>query len=224
MPVRIYCVTDKPASAFTKVEHVLPQAFGRFRKNLTLQDTVCDDCNEFFGNTLDLYLARDTPDGFNRFRLGYLPPEEYKHLGKASTMTHHVAEGPLAGAFVKQVPDDGKLGVELLPQIGFGPSHTGPFKWFLVSALPTKEQLRELFGTGHRHMHFASVEDKDAAVKELVARGLKYEDADPGSHRVSRDPRRRARWQVHWQREPRPHDRAPKSARFNRQATSSSSG
>jgi hypothetical protein len=52
MPICIYCVTDKPASAFTKVEHVLPQAFGRFRDNLTLKDTVCDDCNEFFGNPL----------------------------------------------------------------------------------------------------------------------------------------------------------------------------
>jgi hypothetical protein len=181
MPVCIYCVMDKPASAFTKTEHVLPQAFGRFTNNLTLNDTVCDDCNEFFGNTIDLYLARDTPDGFNRFVLGYRPPDKYKSLGKASTMTHRLTEGPWAGAFVEQSPDEGELGVKFLPQVGFGPSPTGPFKWFLVTDLPTKKQLRELFETGHRHLHFPSMQDeaaKDAVVKELVSRGLKYEDAE----------------------------------------------
>jgi len=115
MPVCIYCVLDKPSSAFSKTEHVLPEAFGRFRNNLTLNDTVCDDCNQFFGNTIDLYLARDTPDGFRRLVLGYRPPEEFKSLGKASTMTFRVGSGPFAGAFVKQKPEEGELGVELLP-------------------------------------------------------------------------------------------------------------
>lgn len=33
----IYCREDKPESAYTKVEHVLPQSFGRFRDdNMTL--------------------------------------------------------------------------------------------------------------------------------------------------------------------------------------------
>jgi len=192
MPVCIYCVTDKPVSAFTKTEHVLPQAFGRFRNSLTLKDTVCDECNEFFGKTIDLYLARDTPDGFNRFRLGYRAPEEYKSLGKASTMTHTVADGALAGAFVKQIPDDGELGAELLPQVGFGLSPTGPLKWFLTSALPTKEQLRELFETGHRHMEFTAIQDKEAVLKDLTALGLQYEDTKtPPVSQVGKMPNQR---------------------------------
>src|SRR5262249_31407947 len=114
MPVCIYCVTDKPGSAFTKTEHVLPQAFGRFRnsQDVTLQNMVCDDCNQFFGDTIDLYLARDTPDGLRRFLLGYRPPEEFKSLGKATSMTFRVATGLFAGAFGKQKAVEGELGVE----------------------------------------------------------------------------------------------------------------
>src|SRR5712664_538431 len=183
MPVCIYSVTEKPASAFIKTEHVLPQAFGRFRNSqqVTLQNTVCDDCNQFFGNTLGLYLARDTPDGFIRYVLGYRPPDEYRSLGEASTMTHRLTEGPWGGAFVEQSPDQGELGVKFRPQVGFGQSPTGPFKWFLFTDLPTAEQLRELFERGHRHIHLPEMQDeahKDAVVKELVARGLKYEDVE----------------------------------------------
>jgi hypothetical protein len=78
---------------------------------VTLQNTVCDDCNQSFGNTIDLYLARDTPDGFRRFVLGYRPPDEYKSLGKASTMTYRLTEGSWAGAFVEQSP------VEIVPRV-----------------------------------------------------------------------------------------------------------
>ncbi|HMJ10624.1 MAG TPA: HNH endonuclease [Polyangiaceae bacterium] len=70
MPTCIYCRASKPDAAFSKVEHVVPQSFGRFEGNLTLINVVCDDCNEFFGNELELYLARDTPDGLSRFRFG----------------------------------------------------------------------------------------------------------------------------------------------------------
>jgi len=122
----------------------MPKAFGRFRNNLTLTETVCDDCNKFFGRTIDLYLARDTPDGFNRFRLGYRPLDEYKSLGRASAMTHTVAAGPLTGAFGEQTTCEGELAMKLLPQVGFGVSPMGPFKWFLTSNLPKKDQLRAI--------------------------------------------------------------------------------
>ena len=37
----IYCLEDRPQSCFTKVEHVVPQSFGRFKNNLTLHEIVC---------------------------------------------------------------------------------------------------------------------------------------------------------------------------------------
>src|SRR6266496_453632 len=98
----IYCVESKPATAFTKAEHVLPQSFGRFKGNLTLRGVVCDDCNHFFGSTIELYLARDTPDGLNRYLIGGKDPEEFKSLGKNSSLVTRADSGPLKGALVAQ--------------------------------------------------------------------------------------------------------------------------
>ena len=53
----IYCRQTKDESAYSKVEHVLPQSFGRFRNNLTLARMVSDECNQFFGNHLEIHRA-----------------------------------------------------------------------------------------------------------------------------------------------------------------------
>jgi hypothetical protein len=50
----IYCKVEKDAKYFTKVEHVIPQSFGHFENNLTLRNVVCDDCNQYFGDNLEL--------------------------------------------------------------------------------------------------------------------------------------------------------------------------
>ena len=56
----IYCREDKPESAYTKVEHVLPQSFGRFRDdNMTLTRVVCDDCFETAEKVLFDIVPRD---------------------------------------------------------------------------------------------------------------------------------------------------------------------
>jgi hypothetical protein len=44
MPRCIYCQQERPPEFYEKVEHVLPQSFGRFLNNLTLRDIVCDLC------------------------------------------------------------------------------------------------------------------------------------------------------------------------------------
>jgi HNH endonuclease len=66
----IYCKEDKPASAYKKVEHVIPQSFGKFINNFTLRQLVCDACNQFFGDRVELALARDTLEGQSRSGFG----------------------------------------------------------------------------------------------------------------------------------------------------------
>ena len=61
----IYCLCYEPDAAFNKKEHVMPQAFGKFEQNFTLQ-VVCDQCNQLFGNELEIYLARGTLEGIRR--------------------------------------------------------------------------------------------------------------------------------------------------------------
>jgi len=54
----IYCLKDSNNVSFKKSEHVLPQSFGVFENNFTLNGVVCDSCNKYFGDNLELDLAR----------------------------------------------------------------------------------------------------------------------------------------------------------------------
>jgi hypothetical protein len=75
--VCIYCPneSDKP---FSKPEHVLPQAFGKFNSregNLTPHN-VCPECNAYFGRHLEQHFGRDTGDAFRRLLTGLKPMDE----------------------------------------------------------------------------------------------------------------------------------------------------
>ena len=74
----IYCLEDKPQLFFSGVEHVIPQSFGVFRNNFTLVTIVCDACNKYFGDNLDIALARDTYEGGLRFEHNVTDPKDFK--------------------------------------------------------------------------------------------------------------------------------------------------
>ncbi|MBI3305415.1 hypothetical protein HYZ80_03795 [Candidatus Parcubacteria bacterium] len=81
----------------------MPQSFGRFQDNFTLngQDhphIVCDCCNQYFGDNLEINLARDTFEGIYRYEIGVKKPEEFKSAGKRSRLKIEVAEGEFKGA------------------------------------------------------------------------------------------------------------------------------
>jgi hypothetical protein len=79
--------------------------------------------------------------------------------------------------------------VQPLPQVGFGPSTDGPFNWFPIDALPTKEKLKELFDSGNTVIETIEVWDPAPVFAELKARGLQMDEPrmrEPreGTHRV----------------------------------------
>ena len=92
----IYCLKDKDKPR--RVEHVIPQSFGVFKNNFVLTDAVCDDCNQFFGDALEISLARDTIEGIQRYDLQVKKPNEFKSLGKRSKLIIRVAEGFFQGS------------------------------------------------------------------------------------------------------------------------------
>jgi hypothetical protein len=73
MPTCIYCCRDRGLDDFSR-EHVLHRAFGGFRSNLTLppreKPAVCADCNQGFGDTIDLAFTRDSYEAFRRIMGG----------------------------------------------------------------------------------------------------------------------------------------------------------
>src|SRR4051812_46140999 len=71
----IYCLRSSPEVTFNR-EHVLPEAFGKFKGALTLLREVCSGCNTFFSETLDLTLGRKSIEGLERYRWGVKPAQE----------------------------------------------------------------------------------------------------------------------------------------------------
>jgi hypothetical protein len=176
----IYCKRGEPTATFVKREHVIWDAFGRFKDPLLLRDAVCDHCNQDFGDGLDRYMARDTIEGLYRYRFNVKPAAEYKSEGKRSKRTTFIAGGRWAGAIIwyRQMGD--VLRPTPAPQIGFGKSKDGPFEhWFPADDLPTMEQKQELLKGGYQYAEFLGIagadpeDNTDAIMAVAAGMGLK---------------------------------------------------
>ncbi len=134
----IYCCAEKRTEEFTKREHVIPQAFGKFKNNLTLIKKVCDDCNQYFGDTLEIALARDTPEGIMRFVHGIKEPNEYKTIGKKTRLNSIISkEGIIRDAFMKFTIKNESFGIEPKEQIGFLRKDKNVYDFYLLSDFPS---------------------------------------------------------------------------------------
>ena len=140
MRVCIYCLEKKPDEAFN-AEHVIPQAFGKFEDNLVL-DCVCQDCNDYFGGTLDLKFARDSIEGLDRFWSGMRPVAEFKSLGARSTTRVRFEPGSIYGdeGYPAANVEGADLRVMAFPQLGFE-QPPGGIRWFRREAVPEKARM-----------------------------------------------------------------------------------
>jgi hypothetical protein len=142
----IYCRETKRRKDFDK-EHVLPQAFGKYKGNFTLIGIVCKACNAFFANNLDSLLGRDSGEGLQRYLLGLKTLPAGRKMGRTKRLRAQLPEGsPYEGAILEWVgQDDGVEGAGLLParQCGFRKGDSGPFTWYAFEDLPTRQKLLE---------------------------------------------------------------------------------
>ena len=141
----IYCLEYKPASSFKKVEHVIPRSFGTFQNNFTLKKRVCDECNQYFGNNLEIVLARDTIEGSFRPEFGAIRIEAFKNFGKGSKSPVTIADGKYRGAYVcLEYSSELKCKVfKKLPQIGFRYIGRDEYEYFLLEELPDGDLIRK---------------------------------------------------------------------------------
>ena len=95
----IYCGRTDPGS-FLAVEHVVPQAFGRFGSATPTLDCVCDGCNAYFGRDLDQLLARETPEGIARYGRGLFSSEVRSQRRVSLTLADPAEAGDFLGARV----------------------------------------------------------------------------------------------------------------------------
>jgi hypothetical protein len=177
----VYCLQDKPSTAFTKAEHVIPQSFGLFKNNLTLINLACDDCNQLFGNELELTLARDTIEGALRFEHQIKEAKDFKPFGKESRIVIQMPEGELKGiwGYRKYSPEHKRIMLIPLPQVGFLKGATR--EYFLLDALPSKEQLLKEFNFADpQAIHYIGC-DPTKADKILKEHGINVRDCEQPS-------------------------------------------
>jgi hypothetical protein len=184
----IYCVEDKHLSSFTKVEHVMPQSFGMFTDNFTLKNIVCDNCNQYFGDNLEIFMARDTFEGASRFKFELKSAKEFKSLGKQSRMTIKIAEGECRGAYAyrEYSNEQDKIVIKLVPQIGFLKNEPAEYEYYLLAQIPHKSYLdKNGFDMKNPRAIRAFGIDVDTARKVLSKKGIKFEyqgDACPSEN------------------------------------------
>lgn len=137
----IYCSQTKDRREYN-LEHVIPKAFGHFAQNLTLRSTVCSECNQFFGDNLDVVLARDTYEGLSRYMNGIKSVSAFKNSGKRLQV--RTGSGPYAGQAALPVPDKGNksLVLQVRPQVGFKIRGESRYCWFHVDDMPSEPDLK----------------------------------------------------------------------------------
>lgn len=141
----IYCLEDKQSNYFKNREHVLPESFGSFKNNFTLKNMVCDVCNVFLGNNIEIYLARDTFEGGTlRYETNVKNPSKFKSIGKKGQLKIKILEGIYKGVYVYRDYSDenGTILIKPYSQIGFLQS-SGDYKYYLLDETPQKSDLKQ---------------------------------------------------------------------------------
>jgi hypothetical protein len=176
----IYCLRELDRRSYTKAEHVLPQSFGTFEQNFTLREIVCDDCNHYFGNNLEIFLARDTYEGQLRFTHGVKDGSDFKELARSTRVAIKYAEGEYAGRYVARRYSKEKDAIEVtpLPQVGFLLSGDR-YEYFLLDNIPplAKLQVKGFDGNRPRSIHALAV-DLEELRRLLAERGIGFRFTD----------------------------------------------
>lgn len=71
----IYCMKLKPEGSFNR-EHVLPRSFGTFGSRTPVLNCVCEECNSYFSENLEVIFARQTIEGVSRITSNLHSSEE----------------------------------------------------------------------------------------------------------------------------------------------------
>jgi hypothetical protein len=108
----------------------MPQSFGTFENNWVL-DCVCDGCNQYFGDKLELILGRDSSESILRLKYGLKPPKAAADLLNQRLELTIETAGPWRGARAFMAMDLNETGLELLPfpQAGFRRPLQEDFVW-----------------------------------------------------------------------------------------------
>jgi len=118
MPTCIYCMEKQPDADFNR-EHVLPEAFGRYKRGLPRLKCVCASCNSYFGDVLEPVFARGTIEAMMRVFKGLKPLAEVSDIRADRVALTWQTPGDHHGMLFGMTLEEGNLRVEPLAQVGF---------------------------------------------------------------------------------------------------------
>jgi hypothetical protein len=180
MPKCIYCLEDKTVEEFN-IEHVIPQSFGSFENNFTLTETVCVDCNQYFGNELELSLGRDTYEGLLRYIYKVKASKAFKFLNNKRLLFRLKEKGPWEGAIVqfKYSEEQNEVVVDPINQVGLQKRGGGEWEFFEIKDIRSKDDLegQGFIVKGERTLKFLfkSTEQLKEMREQLGVKGFKVE-------------------------------------------------
>jgi hypothetical protein len=157
----IYCRSEVPRDA--PREHVIPQSFGVFKPDITL-DCVCKDCNHHFGSNLEWPMRVQSLEGTLRLHYGFKGT-----VGGVGTdgVILSVAEGVRKGArTVVRTDKKGNLRTDLLTQVGARRDPSREFEWCLEKDLGAEFAERYPKGSEFLLLGGETPEDLDRLVRK----------------------------------------------------------
>jgi hypothetical protein len=166
----IYCGSTQPP---TKREHVMSRALGTFEQNWTL-DCVCDDCNKYFADNLELALGRDSREAIFRLELGLKSVSGAKELLNRRVKTSLADPGQFNGIRVLMMPsDDGNDMVPVpVPQVGL--RREGEDWRFLIEKELTPENVQQFKDSSVEIRIYGVGQDCDRLRQRLSALGIDF--------------------------------------------------
>lgn len=178
MTICIYCLQNKALSEFN-IDHVIPQSFGTFEDNLTLVETVCKECNQFFGDNLERLLARGSFEGFYRFIADPYTATRIHDINRSKRVVLKLGEkGPSKGIIIHLVQDESqkKVLVEPVSQIGLKKREAEQWDYFeemdIISRADIEEKGYLVKGDNRIKIIFGSPEEQNEIIRKLNKKGF----------------------------------------------------
>jgi hypothetical protein len=128
----IYCRGCGSDVRFSR-DHVMPVELGSFQNSPTLRAEVCEDCNRYCGDHLELFLGRDSYEGLLRLQRGVAPASRARQFRYRRVELSLPQGSPWEGARLLLRPngDGSDVVPDLPPQIGVRPGLAPRFRYFL---------------------------------------------------------------------------------------------
>ena len=175
--VCIYCLRRLDAKEFNR-EHVLSEAFGAFRQAPVLHYCVCRECNQFFGDQLEVRFARGAFEGMLRYETGVKTPPEGAINLQYVELSIPDGNGDWSGVRLELMKAEDGLRVGVVPQAAFFDQSKNRWVHFTADAID-RELPTELpeFRKSRVRIYARSPQETNAIVSKLSEQGVNFQKA-----------------------------------------------